>query len=285
MPLAVLAMILSLVVWPAAFDQDGQLEYDRDIDRQAHLAKAERVYPAIERTDIMSFETEDDLAAALRPPLLAYAKESGTTLEDAALNDLIDQAAGMLWHRFAQDDPAAYAQWRVDRGYRWVNAGEASSWYIVSDWSYWFGEEPWPGHHKIDEAWTRFWNRENEAGPALTVSALATRNPACALATSVVTPDSDDYYPLFPETDDMAWALAHAGGLRSWFVAPVPGVRDMLERDGKVTTARVGILCEWNDGKVRPLYLVYARDADGRWWLQGVAVASLYKWTRPLTEF
>lgn len=285
MPLAVFTTFLCLAVWPAMFDQDGQPEYDRDIDRQAHLAKAERVYPAIERTDIVSFEAEDDLAAALRPPLLAYAKESGTTLEDAALNDLIDQAAGILWHRFAQDDPAAYAQWRLDRGYLWVSAGEASNRFIVSDWSYWFEDEPWPGHNKIDEAWAAFWNRKNEVGPALTVSALATSSPACALSTSMVTPESADFYPLFRETDDMAWALAHASGLRSWFVAPVPSGRDMLERDGKLTTARIGILCEWNDGKVRPLYLSYARDADGRWWLQGVGFASLYEWTRPLTEF
>lgn len=285
MPLAMLVTILTLAVWPVVGWQDGQAGYDRDLDRKAHAAKADRVYPAIERTPIGAFETDEDLATALRPTLLAYAKAAGATHEDASLNALVDQAAEMLWHRFAQDDPAAFTKWRIDNGYRWLNAGEMQSAFIVSDWSYWFGEEPWPGYDKIDEAWARFWNRETEAGAALTVTALATGNPGAAMATMVVTPEGEDFFPLFPESDDMAWALAHLGGFRSWFVAPGPGVRGVLEREGVVTTARVGVLCEWNDGKVRPLYLQYARDAAGRWWLQGVGVASVFDWTRAITEF
>ncbi len=285
MPLALLAIVLSLTAWSATLWQDGQPEYDRELDRKAHAAKADRVYPAIERAPISTFDRAQDLADALRPTLLAYAKEAGATIDDASLHTLIDQAAGMLWHRFAQADPTAYTQWRLDNGYRWLTESEMQSAFIVSDWPYWFGEEPWPGYDKIDEAWAKFWNRQTDDGDALVVTSWSIGNPGCAIATMEVTPESIEFYPLFRETDDMAWALAHTGGFRSWFVGPVPGVRDMLERDGKLTTARIGILCEWNDGKIRPLYLLYVRDTDGRWWLQGVSVTTLSDWTRPIPEF
>lgn len=264
----------------------AQPEYGPDeVDRRVHMAKADRVYPGKPLASMRSFSESDELAAALRPTLVASALDAGSDLGVESLGALADHAAALLWHRFAQNDPRVYANWRLDAGYRWPNAGELRAWFIEEDWRFWFGDEPWPGRESVEEAWARYWNRWSDQGPALRVTALSTRAPAAAMATGVFTPEAPDSHPLFPETDDMAWGLAHTGGFRNWFGAPGPGVFELLKSDGRVVTARIGLLCEWNDGVLRPLYLLFHRDREGRWWLDGVSMTVLHGFTLPITEW
>lgn len=182
------------------------------------------------------------------------------SISAACLAALEREIATFLRLQFVTADAAAYRQWREARGCALLSLDDMErKTQVVSEYASVMNKRPPPEPDVAslyDEYWLAMRTAFSGSGALLEISADP-RGFATRVAYS-----SDPLYTkvmLDAGLGDRLWYGPIAASMRAWF-APARIPADLVERDGRVLMAEVGVVAAWADGGRRPLLLTWFFD-------------------------
>ncbi|MEZ6243935.1 MAG: hypothetical protein R3B57_12935 [Phycisphaerales bacterium] len=230
------------------------------------MVKAGRkVYAKIPMTPLESFTSAEEL----RQSLLDIVE--GSEADASASEQIIAQAADLVYYRFCQSSPEEYAASRERWGYRRFSTAEMRRRMVAEDYELIF-HEPYPGDDKIEEVYRRLWQSsvERDGGVSRVVKMSATGMGAeIAFQDGMCLENMGDWPRLSGELGEDVWHGGGSGACRSWFVAPQGILPEGIRASGRCARAALlGIVIEAENGVRYPIMMTLYQLKPGEpWWI------------------
>ncbi len=259
----VAVLVVSFAVWQSRvlgpWRDDGSPTYEQMVEA------GRRVYTRVRMTPVDSYASADELRGALLHAV------DGIQSDPRAGEQIISQAADLLYYRFSQRSPEAYATSRESWGYRRFSTAEMRRRMIAEDYEYIFGE-PYPGDEQIEEVYRRLWlsSVERDDGASRIAKLSATGMGAeIAFADRLCLENMGEWPRLSGELGEEAWHGKGSGACRSWFSAPHGTLAEGLQASGDCARAALlGIVIEAENGVRYPIVMTFYQLEPGEaWWI------------------
>lgn len=254
-----LAMLLAgVAVWRVVDSPNRDL---RELNRIAR--EGARLYNRIE-----NFAPIND-RAALAGAIDSWEWRSPRTLPEAQTAALKSLLAEFLERRFVHDDAAAYLEWRLASGFRWIdNPDQFREWYDIDILAKnWFDEtvtEPFDHAYWFDKFFTRVFEDKGASDHLKSVSA---GSDVGVWLIHMLTIDAVDEPFIHPNRiPEELWYGRSGGGANRWLV-PKVSERDLLEQQGRVLIARAYFIAEAHDGSRYPCTVRFHWDPFAQRWM------------------
>lgn len=257
----------------------SQLAMEREIRRT--VDEGQESFRRIQTVALNSL----DSAEAVRTCLLAQlspARESVSKDERV----LIEEAADVIYYRFAQRSPSVYRDWRSSAGYRLKDGGSMRRLGTQVDYEFLL-KRPYPGDDHIVQVFEDLWPLvfERDDGSSVPV-AVATDNVGVEVAFGELDVAGLAAPPqLAGVMPASVWNGRMQVGFRNWWDDPNGGFQEELQRRGVLPVAYVGIVLELKPGDRYPFAFSFYQDARGEWWLWRVNALNIVNDRLVMIEF
>lgn len=237
---------------------------DRDLRELNRIAReGARLYSRIE-----NFTSIDD-RAALDNAIDSWEWRSTNTLPEAQAAALKSLLAEFLERRFVLDDPAAYREWRLASGFRWIdNPDQFREWCDIDILAKnWFGEtvtEPFDHAYWFDKFFTRVFEDKGASDHLKSVSAGS--DLGIWLVHMLTTDAIDEPFVHPNRIPEELWYGRSGGGPNRWLVPKVSD-RDLLRQQGRVLIARAHFIAEARDGSRYPCTVHFHWNPIAQRWM------------------
>lgn len=208
---------------------------------------------------------EDSIRALLRTAPAMGAESVGEERYKA----LLDETAEFLYERFVKEDPRAYYEWRLSKGYLPQARSFLEEWWSVSAQYTKHGGEGNPSQITDEKIFEHLWISKRRSGEGFNLlTSLASGAEGWCLAFGDMTPGNPTRRLLECSLSSDTWHGAISSTHCAWFEAPRPYKQRL--RDGEpVQYASVGVIGGYADGSRRPLVMTFVwDDLASRWDLQ-----------------
>lgn len=189
--------------------------------------------------------------------------------EDPRMEALADLVSQFVERRFVAGSSTDYREWRESQGYAWADREWLEGvWGIGRDYSIIVGEA-YPEGAPLAQIFDEYYQAALQYGDgANRPAAVATSPEGRCIATAILTRDQPDRAPLTCDLGFDLWHGATNGTARSWW-RPPHSTEELIQREGAVLCADVGLVVEFADRSRRPVVVTATWDsAVSRWTLQ-----------------
>lgn len=223
------------------------------------MAEGQRQYRQIELAPIASARSPADIVDILMGAL------GGRERLDPDIQLIVEASAEFLYYRFGQDSPAAYVQWREDRGERLKPASVLRTlWMIDADHQALF-DAPYPGDDEIVQIFDRFWEMGTTIKPGSAITAVAAESPGVCVRAARMLPS--DAWPLLEcDLTSELWHGYIVSSKRNWWQGST-SVEELRRKLPHLDTIVVGIIARVDNGDIFPWHLTWYYDPSARCWV------------------
>jgi len=183
------------------------------------------------------------------------------------LDTLIQEAAEFIRLRFVAKDAAAYQEWRLSRGCRFLPIERLEQQeQVLTMYPAVFGR-PAPSSPSTESVFAEYWAKtQTMYGGANSLNAIASERPGLVLRVGYSKDREHPQLSFDPEPGDRLWYGPISSSMRRWFDLP-SSPETIVKRDGKVLLGMVGLISQWADGSRRPLILAFLFDQARSQWV------------------
>lgn len=236
------------------------------------LAGAQAAFAKIEVKPLSEVRGRDGLQAVLQS-VKVDADQAQTPQAD--ISGVVAAATDLIYHRFMQDDPRSYVDWRKNAGYVFApreellkKYGEAASYEAAT------GAPP-RDDQSIEDIFVAIWQYvEQQTATTTKPARIATHPDGFAIRFGELDPAGPRRYPRpVGSLGTERWMSPRSGGYTMWFRPPCD-VDDLLKRRVQVRSATFSSLVECRDATRYALTLRLIQDPQSTRWF--VAAVSIY---------
>lgn len=257
--------------------RSGVLTANRAGDERAAREAREQGQRAFRSLDTIDLATADaaNIADTLRRAQVQPDLATTPAVSDTDAARLLELCGDLIYHRFVQPSPEAYARWRSGRGYRFLDSEAVRQLHVEIEYPILLGR-PFPGYEQPEQIFADLWSaafafRDGRSRPVGLVS------EAAGLVVSFGRMSADGTGPGWVETTGElgreVWEGRWAGGHRIWWKDPYGGIDGVLKRHGTVRLGAVAFVLEYEGGERYPMRVVFFQEPASRtWWISHVQV-------------
>jgi hypothetical protein len=259
---AIALLIGVLVAWQHRVQRQSVISYTRQTAEDGA-----RAFATISMSPLRSFSDPADLGVKLAERMDVRPIGTPEGITDSATLSLHQAVADFLFHRFLQDSPARYREWREQHGYRAKSVEEMIA---RADLEYTYrlftgGDLPPDITH--EQAFDRLWAPSLEYGSGFNRPvAVAADRRGLSTVLGWWTSSNQERVSVEGELSRHLWRGGTAANMRNWW-KPRFDAQELIKRDGRVLFAEVGLVVEYADGTRRPMVMNYARDPQHSEWV------------------
>ncbi len=185
---------------------------------------------------------------------------------DRPLDSMLEEASGIVFHRFAAQDASPYIEWCRSRGWkprpREVLEG---TWAIKDSYKFYFDREPDPDT-PLESIFTELWAKGLLFGNGSSRPVgLARGGGSVCLARGILRRSNPVWPALECAPGRTGWTGTNCAMLRRWWT-PASDLAALLKRFESVDVARLAFVVRTADGQSRPYFFNFVWNPDTSRW-------------------